>query len=339
MEPLPKPAHFSIPLLGHSWLRQTHLDSQDWAEAICASTPVRICEPLRTGRPFRNDSAVLQLGEVVVIATQGSAITLTTEQHPFAQLLIPYRGWGLWRVEHSRFENPFGESVLYLPPAPWRLENTITSGVALNFNSTTLLHTALTMAGPEGLPAKRMGVFGEPRALLMRDPLSVPLIHRLYALLGHLDELTRLPGSDLELLRLDDVLMRLVVLLLLPELRQADGQAGAPLPSASAHRKIEQLLDWIEAHLEMPICLSDLEAQVYWSRRTLLEAFRRACGCGPMQWVRRRRVQKAMQRLTHPLPGDTLTSIGLSVGFSSAVAFSREFRRQYGCAPSSVFRT
>lgn len=138
---------------------------------------------------------------------------------------------------------------------------------------------------------------------------------------------------------MDDVLMRLVVLLLVPELRQTEGQAMAPLPPASAHRKIEELLDWIEAHLEAPICLSDLEAQVFWSRRTLLEAFRAACGCGPMQWVRRRRVQKAMQRLTHPQPGDTLTSIGLSVGFSSAVAFSREFRRQYGCAPSTLLRT
>jgi len=89
MEPLANPALFSIPLLGHGWLRQTAVDPQVWAQAVCAATPVRICEPQQAGLPFRNDSAVLNLGQVVVVATQGSAITLVTEQHPFAQMLIP----------------------------------------------------------------------------------------------------------------------------------------------------------------------------------------------------------------------------------------------------------
>ncbi|MFN6339455.1 MAG: helix-turn-helix domain-containing protein [Cyanobacteriota bacterium] len=339
MEPALKPALLSIPLLGHSWLRQTTLDPQSWAESIRAISPVRICEPLRLSRPFRNDSAILPLGGVVVLATQGSAIAIVSEGHPFAQLLIPYRGWGLWRVERRGFENPVGESVLYLPPAPLSLENDITSGVALNLNPTSLINTALTMAGPEGLPARRMGVFEEPKVLLTRDPQSAPLIRHLYALMMNLDQLTKMPATDLERSRMEDALIRLVVLLLLPELRLRDPLSVAPVPSASARRKIEALLEWIEAHLESPISLSDLEARAYWSRRTLLDAFHEACGCGPMQWVRRRRLQRAMRRLTNPQPEDTLTSIGLSVGFSGAVAFSREFRRQYGCAPSTLFRT
>jgi hypothetical protein len=121
MEPLYKPALFSIPLLGHSWLRQTILDPQQWAEAVCATTPVRICEPL-----------------------------------------IPYQGWGLWRLEQTSYENSMGESVLYLPPAPLRLENDVTSGVALNISPASLVSTALTMAGPEGLPAGRLSVFQPP---------------------------------------------------------------------------------------------------------------------------------------------------------------------------------
>jgi AraC-like DNA-binding protein len=34
-----------------------------------------------------------------------------------------------------------------------------------------------------------------------------------------------------------------------------------------------------------------------------------------------------------------VASIGRSVGFVSAVTFSREFRRLFGCTPSSVFRS
>jgi AraC-like DNA-binding protein len=338
MEPPPKPIPFSIPLLGVEALRQTHMDPQSWAETVSAVTPVQICEPLRPSRPFLNHSAILPIGGVVMLATQGSAITVATEQHPLAQLLIPYRGWGLWQVERSRFENPMGESLLYVPPAPLRLDNDITSGVALNLNPEALLRTALTMAGPESLPARRLGVFQEPRRLLMADPLAAPLIQVVYTCMGKIDQVAQLPGGELELRRFEDVLLRMVVLLLLPELRSADSLFRRTAPSPEAHRKIQALLEWIEANLERTINLSDLEAQVYWSRRTLQEAFQEACGCSPMQWVRRRRLQRAMRRLTLPHHGDTLTTIGLSVGFSSAVAFNREFRRHYGCPPSALFR-
>jgi AraC-like DNA-binding protein len=328
-----------IPLLGHRWLRQSVHDPQRWAELVSAITPMRICEPLQASGPFRNDSAILCIGEVVMLATEGSAITLATEHHPFAQLLLPYRGLGLWQVERSRLENPMGESVLYLPPAPLRLVNDITSGVSLNLNVEALLRTALTMAGPEGLTQKRLAVFQEPRRLLVRDPLAAPLIRQLYGLMATIDARAHRPDAIQNPQQLEDSLLRLIVALLLPELRQDQSGSMAPLPSASDRRKIETLLDWIEANLEAPIRLSDLEARVFWSRRTLLDAFRSTCGCGPMQWVRRRRLQRSLRRISNPLPGDTLTAIGLSVGFSSDVAFRREFHRQYGCSPSALFRS
>lgn len=338
MEPLANPALFSIPLLGHGWLRQTAVDPQVWAQAVCAATPVRICEPQQAGLPFRNDSAVLNLGQVVVVATQGSAITLVTEQHPFAQLLIPYRGWGLWTLENAGYENPFGESVLYLPPAPLSLQNDTTSGVALNLDPATLVATALTMAGPEGLPPHRLSVFQQPKRLLMGDPGCAPLIHGLYSLLSTLNQLTASPGTDVALLRFDDVLIRMVVLLLLPELQHNPPGTKARETKAEAQGKLQSLLDWIDAHLEAPIGLSNLEAKAHWSRRSLQYAFQSACGCSPMQWVRQRRLQRAMLRLNNAQPGDCVTSIAQSVGFASSVSFAREFRRLYGCTPSSLLR-
>lgn len=67
-----------IPLLGHHWLRQTVHDPQHRAEVVSAITPVGTCEPLRTSGPFRNDSAILCIGKVVMLPTEGSAITLAT---------------------------------------------------------------------------------------------------------------------------------------------------------------------------------------------------------------------------------------------------------------------
>jgi AraC-like DNA-binding protein len=316
-----------------SWPVFSHLPRLGWSPSL-----IRICEPQQAALPFRNDSAILNLGQVVVVATQGSAITLVTEQHPFAQLLIPYGGWGLWKLENAGYENPFGESVLYLPPAPLSLENDTTSGVALNLDPATLLATALTMAGPEGLPPNRLSVFQQPKRLLMGNRASAGLIHGLYSLLWTLHQLTGDPGTDVKLLRFDDVLIRMVVLLLLPELQQNPPSTRELVSKTEAQSKIQTLLDWIDAHLESPIGLSDLEAQVHWSRRTLQYAFQSACGCSPMQWVKRRRLQRAMQRLRNPQPGDSITSIARSVGFASPVSFGRGFRRLYGCTPSSLLR-
>jgi AraC-like DNA-binding protein len=273
-----------------------------------------------------------------MLATHGSAINVTTEHHPFAQLMLPYRGWGVFHVERQRFENPVGDSVLFLPPAPMTLENTITCGVALNMNPAILIETALTMAGPEGLPAERLSVFQEPQPLRLHDPNRGPLINGIYAQLLTIHHLCAPQGSDLSALRLDDALARMVVLLLLPELLRMDSVPSAPVASRAARAKLESLVDWIETHLDSPIGLSELEHQVHWSRRSLQYAFRDAYGCSPMQWVRRRRLHRAMQRLTTPQPGDSVGSIARAFGFPSAVAFSREFRRQYDCTPSSVLR-
>lgn len=57
-----------------------------------------------------------------------------------------------------------------------------------------------------------------------------------------------------------------------------------------------------------------------------------------MQWLRRRRLEKALLRLRNPFPGDTVASIARTVGFSSPIIFNREFRREYGCTAGTVLR-
>lgn len=336
--PTLNPALLSMPLLGNAALRRKIVDAQEWAETVCVSTPVRVCEPRQLRQPFHNDSAVLALGKVVMVATQGSAISLRTEQHPCPQLLLPYRGNGWWGIDGGCLENPVGESVLYLPPAPLSLENDITSGVSLNLDASILLETSLTMAGPEGLRPESLLRLQQPVRLLLADPSMAGLIVSLYSLLLSLDQLIGQSGADAELLGFDDLIVRMTVLLLLPELRQDSPAEAAAAASLASRRRLEPLVEWMDANLASPICLTDLEAQVHWSRRTLQYTFRSACGCTPMQWLRRRRLERALQRLRNPLPGDTVASISRAVGFRNPITFSREFRRQYGCTAGSVFR-
>lgn len=198
--------------------------------------------------------------------------------------------------------------------------------MALNLDPAALLQTAITMAGPEGLPAGRLGTFQQPRRLPLGEAATARLIQGIYTTLMTLDLLTGDTGATGERLRLDDVLTRMVELLLLPELQQAaplEEEQGAS--SWAARQKLEPLLAW-------------MEAQANWSRRTLQQLFREAHGRTPMQWVRHRRLQRALQRLKHPRPGDTVTSIRQAAGFFSAATFYREFQREFGCSPSSVLR-
>lgn len=338
MAPRLNPLLLTMPLLGQQQLCRSSHDAQAWAEAVCTSTPVRLCEPQQPKQRFQIESAVLNLGQVLMVSTRGSAITLETEQHHSSQLLIPYQGNGFWRLERDVFENPTGESLLYLPQAPLRLENDLTGGVSLNFDPSRLLSTALTMAGPEGLSVEQLAVFGQPRRLLLRDRRLTHLIQGVYGYLMTLDQVSQAGMADLSMVRLDDLLIRMTVLLLLPQLFQQRADNDEAIDAVAARRRLQPLVDWIDAHLDQPIGLSDLEAQVYMSRRNLQYLFRRAHGCTPTQWVRRRRLEKAMQRLRNPQPADTVALIGRSCGFFSPVAFSREFRHLYGCTPSSLLR-
>ena len=325
-----------LPLLGPSHHPTATHDPQEWAQAVCSSTPGRICEPLNSNQKFLITSAVLSFGDVLMISTQGSAITLQTDQHHSAQLLLPYNGSGSWTIDNDVYINLVGESILYLPQAPLMLDNDLTSGVALNLNPAMLISTALTMAGPAGLSSEQLAVFGQPRKLFLADPSVGSLIHALFTLLSSLDQLSATRSLSAQLIRFDDILTRLAVLLLLPELNQCEAADDVPMTSFVARRRLQPLLDWLDANLSSELALSDLEAQAYMSRRNLQYTFRRAYDCTPMQWLRRRRLELAMQRLQHSQPKVGIATISRELGFMSLATFSREFRRQFGCSPSSI---
>jgi hypothetical protein len=142
--------------------------------------------------------------------------------------------------------------------------------VALHFNPVVLIRAALTMAGPTELSAQRLAVFGQPKKLLYTDPIAGPLMQSLDSLMHSLDQLSTATASTAEMLRLDDILIRMAVLPLLPELMEAESCESSPAFTAvAARRRLQPLLDWIDANLNQAIALSELEARGQMSRRNL----------------------------------------------------------------------
>jgi hypothetical protein len=145
--------------------------------------------------------------------------------------VLPYRGSGTWRVDGAPFANPLGESVLFLPPAPLS-ENNVTSGVAINIAPAQPMRTAVAMAGPEGAGSQLARAQQEPRRLLPADHHCPPLIDSIYRTIASVDQLMASAEAALPLLRLDDLLIHLTLLLLVPRLGGAPRTAPRALPPA-----------------------------------------------------------------------------------------------------------
>ena len=140
----------------------------------------------------------------------------------------------------------------------------------------------------------------------------------------------------LQHMQVDDLIYRNLALLLSPRLRQILSTDAAE--RSGRERVFDELLEWIDAHLQVPISLSDLELVTGYSRRNLQLAFQQRFGCGPIQWVRRQRMERIRQELLSATAEQTVAQVASRYGFSSLSVFSRDFRELYGLRPSDLLR-
>jgi AraC family transcriptional regulator len=105
-------------------------------------------------------------------------------------------------------------------------------------------------------------------------------------------------------------------------------RVAAPALPAEA---MKTLFDYVEAHLDQPLRISDLAAVVYLSEHHFLRAFGLVVGQTPHQYVMARRIDRAMHLLKHSRLD--VGEIAQRTGFSSASHFSSTFRIRVGVSP------
>lgn len=288
------------------------------------------------GTPFLNHSGCIRLGDLTLLSTLGSAIDGEVEQKCEAQLVVPYvAGINHFRIQRQNFS--FRSSCLFIPAARSRIRIncTLCSGIIISFPPESLLPVAHAIAGPafDGL-ALRAAL--EQAALLDRrsDPRLDRLHHLLMEALAFAERALVISGEVNPMLRLDDLIRRLLVMLLVPDLLEttpSDQGLEEPFVHAS-------LVEWLLAHLAEPISLSEMEQRSSYSRRSLQYAFKQRFGCGPMQWLRQQRLAKARSMLERPGGCRSLSEVALACGYLSLASFSRDFLARYGERPSRVWR-
>lgn len=122
-------------------------------------------------------------------------------------------------------------------------------------------------------------------------------------------------------------------------LDQASGHAGHDTAAMNPHlaRRLERALDLIEQRLHAPLSLAEIAAAAHLSEFHFARTFRALSGCSVMDYLRRRRLQHAVEFL-EAHPGTSVLELALEAGFGSNEAFTRAFRREYGIAPSTYRR-
>ncbi len=96
-------------------------------------------------------------------------------------------------------------------------------------------------------------------------------------------------------------------------------------------RILQQIIEWIESNLELPVSIDDIAQKSGYSRRNIQLLFRNFMHMPLGAYIRKRRLCRAaiLVRLTTK----SMLSIALSLHFDSQQSFSREFKKQFGCTP------
>jgi len=101
--------------------------------------------------------------------------------------------------------------------------------------------------------------------------------------------------------------------------------------------RFEELIAWTEGHLTHDLTAESLATRTNLSPRQFARRFKSEFGITPGAFVEDLRLREARERLN--LPGQTVQSVAISVGFNSGDAFRRAFERRYGIPPSTYQKT
>lgn len=112
-----------------------------------------------------------------------------------------------------------------------------------------------------------------------------------------------------------------------------------PAPDRAAGLRpqlLDQVVGYIEDHMERPITLAALAAIAGVSRFHFARLFRLSTGLSPIAFVERARLARARHYLRQGRL--TIAEIALTVGFSDQSEFTRRFHRHVGTTPAAFAR-
>lgn len=304
-------------------------DPCGFQQALAALLPIRQFQVETTDPvPFRGRLSQVRLGGIRAIALAHSAASWRVERLGEACVVLATHGSLELSLATGHLDLESGGTALYLPPGTHQWRSQGVNALVICLDARQLL--ACLEANGAAMDGWRA-----PRRFDAAHPAQAALLAALSRVVPLLDLQASLPGAELEQLQLDALLLRLVALLLGTSECADAAETMVPLGAAGAPG-LAPLLHWIEGHLDRPITLGDLEQASGYSGRALQYAFKRRFGCGPMRWVRLRRLERAREVLLGRACLPSVSQLAEQVGYVNQSAFSRDFRQAFGVPPSAL---
>jgi AraC-like DNA-binding protein len=286
---------------------------------------------------FAYKASSLRLPDLRLVALANSPLEAEVGSRRGSVVVLPYGGRGECVQDEHHLPMTGHTSLVYLTGASYTVLSDYLNTAFFCVDPRRLRRTARELA-PYGLNAQVLNErLATPQLLRGDQPLEAELLRQLRRTLALCDLPLLCDSPLLGAMGIDELIYRQLVQLLC---------LSAPAQPAKAQvreqllqeRILDNLLAWIEANLHLPLRMADLERESTYSVRMLQLAFRRRCGCSPMQWVRTTRMARALRLLEHPQSDTSVLTVAIACGYTNRAAFSRDFRQQHLQCPSHVLR-
>jgi transcriptional regulator GlxA family with amidase domain len=109
-------------------------------------------------------------------------------------------------------------------------------------------------------------------------------------------------------------------------------------PYDSAPWQVRRAEDYIEAHWNSPITVEKLAEVTNTSARSIFRAFKASRGYSPMAFAKKLRLKRARAMLQFPKSVSSVIGVAFSCGFSNLGHFAKDYRLEYGEAPSTTLK-
>ncbi len=329
-----------LPLAFHEQHAVVDRDPQGLATKLNQHFPVLEFAP-RTPEPnsFLHRASTAQAGELTLTCGYTTPIIGRIGDNPgVGAINICYTGGASYWVDGDRYDIHSEAPLYFNPGSEYDYATDHYNGLVLHVDLQRLQTTAAAIGGV-GLSSRRYAAdLQRPQVLPLSEERQRELMQTLRRSFSLLDAPELEAAGHLNLLQIDDLIYRILALGLCPQLDAQHQRSSGQGDRLSRELIFEELLEWIQAHLNSPINLTQLEQRSGYSRRNLQLAFNQRFGCGPIQWIRRQRLDLARQQLLNPGTSDSVATIAVRLGFRNLSAFSRDFHNAYGVRPSEVLR-
>ena len=330
-----------MPLLFHHRQAVVDHDPQALAERLARHYAVLDFAPRRGfERHFHHRASTTAAGELLVTCGYTTPVQGEIGETPgVGAVNLCFAGASRYLIDGQTLDIGPSRPLYFSAGQDYRYISDHYNGAVFHLEMSRLRATASAIAGLGVSQRRFVNDLDVPRTVAMHEHRCASYLRILRRSLSLLDEPTLEARGELSLLQIDDLIYRTLAMLLCPKLERLSLEEQASEVAPPGRQRIfEELLEWIQAHISQPINLTMLEQRSGYSRRNLQLVFQQRFGCGPIQWVRQQRLERARAALLNPGDGDSVASIAARFGYGTLTVFSRDFKAMFGFRPSDLLR-